>query len=467
MVFDSPTFLIFFVLFWCCYWAFANSFRIQNTIALVGSLIFYGWWDWRFLGLLLITAGADYVAGYYLDHPPAKPSRKAILLVSLTINLGILFVFKYFDFFVNSAAAALTNIGLTPHLPTLHIALPVGISFYTFQSMSYTIDIYRGNCRSEPNAITYFTFVCFFPHMVAGPIQRPHHLLSQLNEPRKLDSSSTREAAWLLLYGYFLKEYVANGCALFADRAFRADQTSATSTVLGTLAFGFQIYADFNGYSQIARGCGKLLGIEFIWNFNQPYFSTSMQEFWRRWHISLSTWLRDYLYIPLGGSRRGPVRTYANLFITMVLGGLWHGAAWNFVLWGALHGFALGAERMLRSALGSFTMRIPVSVRWSLTMFVVFFGWLLFRCQDTATLLGMLHSLGTWDWQPEHAVVARGLLVLVAPLAAIEVWQFAKRDLLAPAQVRPIAFATLGGALLCVTATMFNKFQYAFIYFQF
>ncbi|MFZ5893961.1 MAG: MBOAT family O-acyltransferase [Myxococcota bacterium] len=466
MVFDSTTFLVFFVVFWAIYWSFTRSHSIQNVIALIGSLIFYGWWDWRFLALLLITAGADYIAGYYLDHPPARISRKAILVTSLSINLGILFVFKYFGFFCESFAELLQRLGQPVHFEILRIALPVGISFYTFQSMSYTIDVYRRECSAERNAVTYFTFVCFFPHMVAGPIQRPHHLLKQLNQPRTLSADSTREAIWLLLYGYFLKEYVANGCALFADQGFRVDQQSGFSTLLATLAFGFQIYADFNGYSLIARGCGKLLGIEFVWNFNQPYFADSIQDFWRRWHISLSTWLRDYLYIPLGGSRRGHGRTYLNLFVTMLLGGLWHGAAWTFMLWGAVHGGALAVERALRQSLGS-RVQLPHAARWFITMCVVFFGWFLFRCESMGMVSAMLQSLANLEWDSQHSRVLRGIAVLTLPIVAIELWQFTSKDLLVPTRIGMIRFALLGGVLLAVTATMFNKFSYAFIYFQF
>ena len=467
MVFNSKTFLLFFSLFFVVYHLFARRFRVQNLLILGASLIFYGWWDWRFLGLLLTSAGIDYVAGILLEDATRPAYRKRVLAVSMAANLGILFVFKYFDFFATSFATALAQLGVHVHPVLLGIALPVGISFYTFQSMSYTIDIYRGDARAERNAITYFAFVSFFPHMVAGPIQRAHHLLRQLNVPRVLKPEHVREAVWLIAWGYFLKTVISDNAAPFADAAFKVDQTSGWSTVLGTIAFGIQIYCDFNAYSLIARGTGRLLGIEFIWNFHLPYLSTSIQEFWRRWHISLSTWLRDYLYIPLGGNRLGTLRTYVNLILTMFLGGLWHGAAWNFVLWGLLHGVALAIERYYRAVRGNRWRELPDFVGWCGTMGVVFVGWFLFRSRSWAMVSGMTHSLTQLHWESGHTQTLTSLLALSAPVAAVELWQEWKDDLLAALALGPVRFAALTGTLLALVIAMFDRVIYEFIYFQF
>jgi D-alanyl-lipoteichoic acid acyltransferase DltB (MBOAT superfamily) len=275
------------------------------VLLLAGSYVFYGWWDWRFLALMTLSSGVDYAAALGLERVQGHPARRAILWASLATNLGVLFTFKYFDFFADSLALLLGRFGVTALLPLLHLVLPIGISFYTFQSMSYTIDVYRGELRAERDPVKYFAFVSFFPHLVAGPIQRAGFLLGQINRERRLTPEHVREAVWLLVWGFFLKEVPANGAAQFADMAFQESQTRGGGlTILGTVAFAVQIYCDFNAYSLIARATGRLLGFELIWNFNQPYFASSIADFWRRWHISLSTWLRDYLYIPLGGSRR-------------------------------------------------------------------------------------------------------------------------------------------------------------------
>jgi alginate O-acetyltransferase complex protein AlgI len=272
---------------------------------------------------------------------------------------------------------------------------------------------------------------------------------------------------WLLVYGTFLKTVIANPAAVLTDAAFSAQQTSGWTTVLGTLAFAIQIYCDFWAYSMIARGSGRLLGIEFIWNFNQPYFATSIQDFWRRWHISLSRWLRDYLYIPLGGNRKGRVRTYVNLILTMLLGGLWHGAAWSFVLWGLLHGLALAVQRAYEELLGPSRPRVPAPIGWAVTMLVVLVGWFVFRCASWAMIAGMGRSLGNLAWTAGHTRTLATLACLAAPVFIVEVWQYLRRDLLAPLALREPHFAVLCGTMLALTIIMFGRFNYAFIYFQF
>jgi alginate O-acetyltransferase complex protein AlgI len=466
VVFDTQPFLIFFPLFFVLYHALRHHLRTQNLLIVIGSFIFYGWWNVRFLALLATTAGADYLAGLLLDEKRNLPTRtrKLVLATSLTINLGLLAVFKYYDFFIGSANAALHSLGLEGfHL--LKIVLPVGISFYTFQSISYAVDVYRKDADAEYNPITYFAFVCFFPHMVAGPIQRPRHLLSQLNRKRELTASLAAQAAWLLIYGYFLKVFVANGTSTLTDAAFAVDQRSGWTTLLGTLAFAVQIYSDFLGYSLIARGTGLALGVEFIWNFNQPYVATSLRDFWRRWHISLSSWLRDYLYIPLGGSHGGLFRTQCNLILTMVLGGLWHGAGWNYVLWGFWHGAVQAGEKLARERVPA--LRPPPALAWVLTMSAVLFGWLLFRCRSMAMIVGMLGSFSDMHWLPVHTHVARNLIILTTPLLCIEVWQRRRNDLLVPLRLHPLSFGLLCGLMLAITVVLFERLRNVFIYFQF
>jgi alginate O-acetyltransferase complex protein AlgI len=465
MVFDSFTFLVFFALFIGPYHLLWRWWRAQNLVLLAASSVFYGWWDWRFLGLMFGTSFVDYVSGRMLGSLTDERRRKWVLGASVGLNLAVLFLFKYFNFFADSLVSALRSVGVEAHAPSLRIILPVGISFYTFQSISYAVDCYRGLIKPERNLISYFTFVCCFPHLVAGPIQRASHLLAQLNQPRVVTEQHAREAVWLLSWGFFLKQVISNSAASFVGMAFHEDARSGWTTILGTLAFAIQIYCDFNAYSLIARGTGRLIGLEFTWNFNQPYFATSPQDFWRRWHISLSNWLRDYLYIPLGGSRGGEAATYRNLMLTMLLGGLWHGAAWTFVLWGALHGAALCAHRLL------LTLRkqreLPDAIGWAATMAVVLVGWFLFRCQSFAMVRAMVASLGNLGWTAQHGRVAWSLLAIAAPVAAVEIWQYRARDLAVPSRMREPVFALVTGALVVLTAGMFNRMTYEFIYFQF
>jgi len=317
---------------------------------LLASYFFYGCWDWRFLGLIWLSTIVDFACGRELDKrkrgttgedggPSSEPyfhsrrGRRTILFVSVAANLGILGFFKYFDFFVGSAATLLDMIGLPLERRLLNVILPVGISFYTFQTLSYTIDIYRGQIRAHGSLLDFAVFVAFFPQLVAGPIVRAREFIPQVSRRRHLNLDQIYEGGYLILWGLFKKVVIADNLALLVDGVFQSDAPLLGGTVLVALyAFSVQIYCDFSGYSDIARGCAKMMGFEIRLNFKLPYFESNPAEFWRRWHISLSTWLRDYLYIPLGGNRKGATRTCINLALTMILGGLWHGAAWTFVL---------------------------------------------------------------------------------------------------------------------------------------
>jgi D-alanyl-lipoteichoic acid acyltransferase DltB (MBOAT superfamily) len=462
--FDSTAFLVFLVIVFVAYHLVARSRRVQNLLLLAASFVFYGWWDWRFLGLLAFSAGVDYLAALAMAGATDARRRRAFLVLSLGTNLAILGVFKYAGFFAESLARLVPALAGAAGWPTLHLVLPVGISFYTFQSMAYAVDVYRGDVPAERDPLVYFAFIAFFPQLVAGPIERAGHLLPQFRRTRHLDAGRAREAVWLLTYGLFLKVAIANGLATFADVSFHDGVQSAGAVVLGTIAFGLQIYCDFNAYSLIARGAALLFGFELMWNFNLPYVATSLQDFWRRWHISLSTWLRDYLYRPLGGNRAGAWRTYRNLGVTMLLGGLWHGAAWNFVAWGALHGLALAVERAVSRAR---TTAPPRWLAWSLTITVVFAGWFLFRVPSWDVGWSMLRALGSGTWTAGDSATLTGLAILAAPVAACEAWQYRAGDLLAPLTLPPWRFALVVGGLLFIAFAMFGEFRYAFIYFQF
>ena len=357
MVFNSLHFVWFFIVVYCVYRVLPH--RAQNWLLLVASYYFYAAWDWRFLGLLIASTLVDFTCARVLSRTSAPRARRALLVLSLGFNLTLLGFFKYFNFFADSLHGVLGALGWNVDFVTLRILLPVGISFYTFVTMSYVIDVYRREIPATRDLLDFAVFVAFFPHLVAGPILRASTLLSQIDSPRRITREQMRDGAWLIAWGYFQKVFVADNLASLANSAFdpAAPQTGV-NILLGVYAFAFQIYGDFAGYSNIARGTSKLMGIELIENFRFPYLVRTPQAFWRNWHISLSTWLRDYLYIPLGGSRGSEWRTRWNLFVTMVLGGLWHGAAWTFVHLGHLSRPAADGVSRRRAA-----ERVPLAGR--------------------------------------------------------------------------------------------------------
>lgn len=347
MLFHSTTFALFFAVVFPLYCVLSH--RFQNRWLLGASLVFYGWWDWRFLALMVAAASLDFVAALIIHGTDDEHVRRRWLMVSLVGNLGTLAFFKYFNFFVESFQASLGWLGVSASSSTLSIVLPIGISFYTFQALSYTIDVYRRQLTPVRNYADYLLFVTFFPQLVAGPIERATTLLPQILGPRRITWDHLSTGAWLIVLGLFKKTAIADLAASVADPVFAQPELHSSAALwLGVYAFALQIYADFSGYSDMARGLARMMGFELMVNFEQPYFAASVTEFWRRWHISLSTWLKDYLYVPLGGNRCGQAKTYRNLMITMLLGGLWHGASWNFVIWGGLHGLYLALHRILR-----------------------------------------------------------------------------------------------------------------------
>jgi alginate O-acetyltransferase complex protein AlgI len=464
MFFNSLAFALFLPTVVGLYWMLPGRARV--SLLLIASYVFYGWWDVRFLGLIVLSTVVDWYVARRIGAMPDGGRRRRWLWVSLAGNLGMLAFFKYWNFFTESAASMLTEIGLEPNLPMLEIILPVGISFYTFQTLSYVIDVYRRDLEPERSLVQFALFVSFFPQLVAGPIERAKHLMPQLrNLPTSVRTIDWSGSALLILRGLFRKVVIADGLAPLVNEVFASPGRYGSVTVAaGVVAFSLQIYGDFAGYTDIARGTAKLFGVDLMENFKAPYLSRGFSEFWRRWHISLSTWLRDYLYVPLGGNRGSRWATYRNLMITMLLGGLWHGAAWGFVVWGALHGAYLVIERWLARDRTGATGRATLPVVFVFA--VVTMTWIPFRSETLSSALTMIESLfgpigGEQLVAAPLVVGLMGLLTLIIDKADLEgrISPVAH----APALVRGLAY---GGAL--VAAVLFAAVStIPFIYFQF
>lgn len=475
MLFNSLIFPFFFVVVYALYRMLGH--RAQNRLLLVASYVFYGWWDWRFLGLILLSTLVDYVSGLRIAAADSPGPKRGWLTLSMCCNLGLLGVFKYCDFFIENAITLGTSLGLEMHLSTLGIVLPVGISFYTFQTMSYTIDIYRGNLKPTRNFANFALFVAFFPQLVAGPIERASHLLPQVERPRTISHEMLCHGAWLVLWGYFLKVFVADNLATWVNPVYaEPERYGGLSIILATYAFAFQILGDFAGYSNIAIGIAALMGFDLMTNFRFPYFVTNPSAFWRHWHISLSSWLRDYLYIPLGGNRGSRLATKRNLILTMLLGGLWHGASWPFVIWGAYHGCLLIVHRLTGHWWQRLTPGSPVAHRlWRFGLALIMFqltclGWMIFRAPSFDHLLGMLAQIGTHFLSDHPAVVVyylKGLLFYLWLPLLIMALQARKDDLMVvfkwPAWVR-------WGLFILIYMMLMSWGEFGgeeFIYFQF
>jgi len=434
MLFNSFVFWGFFALVLTLYRVLPH--RAQNWLLLVASYVFYAYWDWRFLGLIFFSTAVDYYLGGALAATHEQRKRRLLLISSVVVNLTVLGFFKYYGFFVTEANAALTSIGLTSALPVLQIVLPVGISFYTFQSLSYTVDIYRGHTQPANSLPEFALYVAFFPQLVAGPIERSSTLLPQVIAPRVMDRIGLAEGIYLILLGLLKKVVVADNMAVIVNQVFSrpTDMLTGVEVLVGVYAFAFQIYGDFSGYSNIAQGLARIMGFRLSWNFRMPYFSTSPSDFWNRWHISLSSWLRDYLYIPLGGNRGGAYKTYRNLALTMLLGGLWHGAAWTFIFWGAFHALILIIYRLVPSLAGTpavvghplngaLATHAGTLLRIVLMFHLVCFSWLLFRAEGMGQVWKMLSVMAADFRATPFAWFALGMLAFIAlPLLAYEAW---------------------------------------------
>ena len=470
MLFPTLSFHVFFIIVFTLNWLMRRAGDWRQIMLLVASWIFYGAWDWRFVALLQTSAILNWGAARLIVHAQSNQRRqKQWVLLGVTLNLLILGFFKYFDFFTEQLGVLLESLGWGRDVAVLGIMLPVGISFFTFQGMSYLIDVYQG--KSKPARLLELTLLMsFFPHLVAGPIVRPSHILPQLRRPPRLTRAMAATSLILILWGVVKKAVIANELSVyFVDPVF-SDPTSHTGLELLLAAYGYavQIYCDFSAYSDMAIGLACLLGFRFPYNFNQPYRSASLQEFWRRWHLSLSSWLRDYLYIAaLGGSRQTFAKTCLALFTTMVLGGLWHGASWNFVIWGTLHGGALVAERLWMRIKPTCLGVLPRWIRVVITFHFVTLAWIFFRCREFSTAQDYLGGIFTQGTNLTLASPWMMTLILLGMSC-----HFGPRDAIqrlgARAKAMPAwTFATAGVCVLLIVEGLRGAGVAAFIYFQF
>jgi alginate O-acetyltransferase complex protein AlgI len=474
VLFNTLAYAKFFGIVFLISWLLVRHRKLRLVFLLLASYVFYAHWDWRFLPLIWASSTADWLLGNAIAgaHDPRR--KRQWLVLTVAMNLGVLAVFKYFNFGIDTARALLQSLGAHPPEIALRIALPIGISFFTFESMSYVIDVYRGHIQPQKSYLEYLTFVAFFPHLVAGPIVRPRDLLPQLAGPARWSSVEGGEALFLIATGLLKKVAIGDYLALnLVDRVFDAPMHySALECYAAVVGYALQIYCDFSGYTDIAIGSALLLGVRFPLNFDAPYKAVNVADFWRRWHISLSTWLRDYLYIPLGGNRKGSGRTYANLMTTMLLGGLWHGASWTFVVWGGLHGAALAVTRAYenwRTRRGRSSRSAP-ALRIVMIFFTFHFvcaTWIFFRAEtfQKAWLMFTQLASGTTFHPNLHASVLAVLAIGLATHWAPERWYKAARDgfvrMPAPAQGLALFCAAFGLSRVASAETV------PFVYFQF
>jgi len=477
MLFDSPAYFLFLIPVVLLYWRLNH--RAQNIFLLLASYFFYGWWDWRFLALMIGSTTVDFLVAKKITTSRANPNRKKWLILSLVWNLSILGVFKYFDFFAGSFAGALNQLGFhNIPLPLIRIILPPGISFYTFEEIAYVVDVYKGRVEAASSYFDYALFISFFPHLIAGPIQRPIQLLPQVQSARAFDPDRFFDGMMLIFSGLIRKCVVADNCGLLANAVFGGHfgPSNFWLVLLGTYAFTWQVYGDFSGYTDIARGSAQLMGFRLVVNFRQPFLAHRLQDFWRRWHISLSTWLRDYLYIPLGGSRDSNWKTSRNLFVTMILAGLWHGANWTFVIFGAIHGVVLAVERYFfpaKSEVGGPVAPLQSLTSWSrwaqriVTFNILGLSLAFFRATSLHAAVQLLAGLSNFAWRSEYASAFFMLCMFSIPLFVLDLLLEANKDEY-PFAKSSYAFRTsVAAAALVVLALFSGSSLNAFVYFQF
>lgn len=478
MIFNSIPFLFFLVIFLASYWCLTGKWRLLHCLG--ASYFFYGWWDYRFLSLIILSTLVDYLVAMSIERSTNTTARRTWLMVSIVSNLGILATFKYFDFFSEGLLQITRQLGWQIDWPTLNLILPLGISFYTFQTLSYSIDVYRGSLKAETSLLRFATYVAFFPQLVAGPIVRASEFLPQLSTDRLWCFRNFEAGFGLMLLGFFKKLVIADNIALVADHLFENPVIyTAVNTAMVIVLYAFQIYGDFSGYSDIAIGVALMLGFVFPQNFKFPYFANSFSDFWKRWHISLSTWLRDYVYIPLGGNRFSRIVTIRNLMLTMLLGGLWHGANWTFIVWGGMHGFFLSLQRGYGWLINKPSPKEGSSTRWRLATRVVQTGftfsivcllWVVFRSPGFGEAIAVFERLAGFDGVRPSTLHDRIPLLkcccLVSLFVAGEFAFFSGLWSKCEQQV-PVTRA-LGYASLVWMIALFGSFQgQSFIYFQF
>ncbi|MGI6495203.1 MAG: MBOAT family O-acyltransferase [Kiritimatiellia bacterium] len=483
MLFNSLTFLCFLPVVFLLYWfVFNRNLRLQNLFVVVASYIFYGWWDWRFLLLIALTSFCSWLSGILMGDKEDTPCRAAVfrnhrryvMVANVVLNLGILGFFKYYNFFIESFLQAFRFIGLDLHPPTLEIMLPVGISFYTFQALSYSIDVYRGQIKPTRDIIAFFAYVGFFPQLVAGPIERATNLLPQFLVPRTFNYAQAVDGCRQMLWGFFKKMVVADSCAPLVDRIFATyEMQDGSVLILGAVLFAFQIYGDFSGYSDIAVGCGRLFGIQLMRNFNYPYFSRDIAEFWRRWHISLSTWFRDYLYIPMGGSRVGKVLTMRNILVLFCVSGLWHGANWTYLTWGVYNAvlflpLLLVNRNRKHLNIVAHDRKFPTlteTLQMCLTFLLVSVGWVFFRAPSVSDAFGYLERICSPSvfTLPRHFLSALPWILI---LVVAEWFQRRQPHALIVDVLPRVARWGLYMAICLICLAKYNQ-SAVFIYFQF
>ncbi|MGW8121959.1 MBOAT family O-acyltransferase [Roseivirga echinicomitans] len=479
MAFNSVDFALFLPLVFALYWFVFKSLRGQNVLLLVSSYLFYGWWDWRFLGLIIFSSLIDYFIGIEIGRSLKDSNRKLLLFASLFVNIGLLAVFKYFNFFIENFAEAFTFFGGQLEVSRLNIILPVGISFYTFQTLSYSIDVYRKKIMPSRDVVSFFSFVSFFPQLVAGPIERATNLLPQFHSPRVFKYSNAVEGMRQILWGLFKKIVIADNCAEIVNLVFDNPSSYSGSTlVLGVIFFAFQIYGDFSGYSDIAIGTSRLFGFDLMKNFAYPYFSRDIAEFWRRWHISLSTWFRDYLYIPLGGSKGSMKIKVRNVFIIFLVSGFWHGANWTFLIWGALNAVYFLPLLLMKKnrrylevpsndkLLPSFRELIQMLITFSL----VSFSWIFFRADSLPDAAVYINSIFSWSIFSIPTLIPKTLVIMLFTFVVTE-WLQRKEDFalgnLQRILSKPLRWVSYVSLVLMIYFFGNYKESIEFIYFQF
>lgn len=471
MLFTSIEFFLFLPITFALYWLLRRQVRWQNLLVVAASYVFYGWWDWRFLLLIAFTTACSYASGLMIRPESSRRHNLAVMWTNIGLNLGILGLFKYYDFFVSELARLL---GCSGDSVMLNLILPVGISFYTFQALSYSIDVYRGKIAPTKDVVAFFAYVSFFPQLVAGPIERATNLLPQFLRERQFDYGMAVDGVRQMLWGFFKKVVVADNCAVFVDKVW-GDIGAYGSLDLAVAAalFSIQIYCDFSGYSDIAIGCAKLFGIKLMRNFNVPYFSRDIAEFWRRWHISLTTWFRDYVYIPLGGSRVAKWKVVRNTFIIFLVSGFWHGANWTFLAWGAFHALLflplilLGKNRKYTDAIaqGRWLPNLKELGQIVLTFVLAALGWILFRSQSISEAIDFYIGLVSGGWSVFNPPMRT--LAFVVILFLVEWIQRGREHGLDMSGVRygVVRYACYLAVLAMIF--MYGVFNETFIYFQF
>jgi len=483
VTFNSIEYLFFFIFVFVLYWFLANKNLIfQNFILLFSSYIFYSFWDWRFLFLLLFSTLLDFSFAFLIQNSNNHKAKRAFLWISIFINVGILCVFKYYNFFITAFIDGLNQIGFIVNPILVNLILPIGISFYTFHGLSYVIDVYKKRILPENSFINYALFVSFFPLLVAGPIERATHLLPQIKKKRSFDYNNASNGLKQIFWGLFKKIIIADNCAIVADTIFdNSDNLSGSTLVLGAIFFAFQIYGDFSGYSDIALGSARLFGIELLQNFSFPYFSRNIPEFWKRWHISLSTWFRDYLYIPLGGSKKGVLFQIRNIFLVFVVSGLWHGANWTFLIWGTLNAFFFIPFVFFRPidnqkdivGKGKVLPTIHELIQMISTFSLVIFGWIFFRSENISHALSYISSIFSFSFfsVPSFQGMTDALITIVFLFIFVLIEWFGREGKFAldkPKFFQGRIFRWIFYSLLIFSIGMFwPSRESPFIYFQF